>query len=53
MMGMNKVIWSQSQGGNRMVMPQDKIENKNSADPSHENNATTNKVPTMSPGMSM
>ena len=53
MMGMNMDMQSQTQGGNGMVMPQDKIEKKNAAGPSHENNATTNKVPTMSPGMAM
>jgi len=53
MMGMNKDMQTQTQGGNNMVMPQDKIENKNAAGLSHENNATTNKVPTMSPGMGM
>jgi predicted metal-binding membrane protein len=53
MMGMNKDMQTQTQGGNNMVMPQDKIENKNTAGLPHENNATTNKVPTMSPGMGM
>jgi predicted metal-binding membrane protein len=53
MIGMNKDMQSQTQGGNSMVMPQDKDENKNAPGPSHENNATTNKVPTMSPGMGM
>ena len=36
-----------------MVIPQDKIENKNAAGLSHANNATTNKVPIMSPEMGM
>jgi hypothetical protein len=53
MVGMKKGMQSQNQGGNSMVIPQDKIENKNAAGLSHENNATTNKVPTMSPGMGM
>ena len=53
MTGMNKDMQTQTQGGNNMVMPQDKIENKNAAGLPHENNATTNKVPTMSPEMGM
>ena len=53
MMGMNKDMQSQTQGGNSMNMPHDKIENKNASGLSHANNATTNKVPTMSPGMGM
>lgn len=53
MMGMNKDMQTQSHGGNSMVMPQDKIQKKDAAGLSHENNATMNKAPTMSPGMGM